>query len=242
MSTVAATVATPVRVRTKTSFYVGLAFFMVAIVLIGFWPSYYGQLLGGIPDRPLLLHAHGAIFTGWMALLVTQVILAWSGKVQMHRRIGRWGIAYGFLVLAIGIAVGLAAPVMHAESGEWTRDRAAGFVLVTMGDMVLFGSMFIAAVLCRRKPEIHKRLMVGATVALLFAAVGRMPLDTRPVVATLVWLSPILIGMLYDWKSRGRPHAAYVICGVWLLVGATRVLVTESAAWLPIGHAVLDFF
>jgi hypothetical protein len=29
---------------------------------------------------------------------------------------------------------------MHAESGEWTRDRAAGFVLVTMGDMVLFGS------------------------------------------------------------------------------------------------------
>jgi hypothetical protein len=39
MTTVAATVAAPVRVRTKTPFYVGLTFFMVAIVLFGFWPS-----------------------------------------------------------------------------------------------------------------------------------------------------------------------------------------------------------
>ena len=242
MTTVAATVATSARVRTKTSFYVGLALFMVAIVLIGFWPSYYGQILHGIPDRPLVLHAHGAIFTGWLVLLIAQVVLAWRGRVQMHRRVGRWGVAYGFLVLAIGIVVGLAAPVMHADSGEWTRDRAAGFVLVTMGDMVLFGSLFVAAVVYRRKPEIHKRLMVGATVALLFAAVGRMPLDSRPFVAAVVWLSPILIGMLYDWKSRGRPHAAYVISAVWLFVGALRTLATDSAAWLPIGHAVIDFF
>lgn len=242
MTTVAATVTTSARVRTKTPFYVGLTFFMVAIVLIGFWPSYYGQILHGIPDRPLVLHAHGAIFTGWLGLLIAQVALAWRGKVQMHRRVGRWGVAYGFLVLAMGIVVGLAAPVMHADSGEWTRDRAAGFVLITMGDMVLFGSLFVAAVVYRRRPEIHKRLMVGATVALLFAAVGRMPLDSRPLVATVVWLSPILIGMLYDWKSRGRPHAAYVISAVWLLVGGMRVLVSQSAAWLPIGHAVIDFF
>jgi len=242
MTTVAATVTTSARVRTKTPFYVGLTFFMTAIVLIGFWPSYYGQILHGIPDRPLVLHAHGAIFTGWLVLLIAQVVLAWRGRVQMHRRVGRWGVAYGFLVLAMGIVVGLAAPVMHADAGEWTRDRAAGFVLVTMGDMVLFGSLFVAAVVHRRKPEIHKRLMVGATVALLFAAVGRMPLDSRPFVAAVVWLSPILIGMLYDWKSRGRPHAAYVISAVWLLAGGTRVLVTESATWLPIGHAVIDFF
>ena len=231
------------RVRTKTSFYVVLSIFMVAIVFAGFWPSYYGPLLQGTAERPLVVHLHGAVFIGWMALLMTQAALSWRGRVQMHRQVGRWGIAYGFLVLTMGVIVGVAAPVIHVQTGEWTRDRAAGFLLVTFGDMVLFGSLFVAAVVYRRKPEIHKRLMLGATVALLFAAIGRLQLiDRVPLVAAGVWLSPLLIGMAYDWRTRGRPHAAYVISVVWLFLGATRVLLTESAAWQPIGHAILSVF
>jgi hypothetical protein len=220
-----------------------LSIFMVGLVLAGFWPSYYGALLSGAASRPLIIHIHGAVFMGWMALLVAQVVLAWRGQVQTHRRLGQWGIAYGFAVLAMGTVVGIAAPVMHLNAGEWTEERAAGFVLVTMGDMVLFGSLFIAAVIYRRKPEIHKRLMLGATVALLFAAVGRLQLiDRAPVAAAAVWLSPLLIGMLYDWRTRGRPHIVYVISAVWLFVGGTRVLVTDSAAWQPIGRAILAAF
>src|SRR4029453_4701418 len=111
------------------------------------------------------------------------------------------------------------------------------------GDMVLFGSLFIAAVIYRRKPEIHKRLMLGATVALLFAAVGRLNLSDRsPLLAAGGGLSPLLIGMLSDWRPRGRPHIVYVISAVWLFVGGTRVLVTDSAAWQPIGRAILAAF
>ena len=216
---------------------------MVGIVMAGFWPSYYGPALRGEANRPLVVHVHGAVFMGWMALLVTQVALAWRGRVQMHRRLGQWGIAYGFAVIVMGTIVGIAAPVMHLNAGEWTEERSAGFVLVTMGDMVLFGSLFIAAVVYRRKPEIHKRLMLGATVALLFAAVGRLPLlDQSRVLMTVVWLSPLLAGMLYDWRTRGRPHVAYAIGAVWLFVGAVRVLATESAAWQPIGRAILAAF
>jgi hypothetical protein len=216
---------------------------MVGIVFAGFWPSYYGPLLRGSADRPLVIHVHGAVFMGWMALLVTQVALAWRGRVQTHRRLGQWGIAYGFAVIAMGIIAGIAAPVMHLHAGDWTDERAAGFVLVTMGDMVLFGSLFVGAVVYRRKPEIHKRLMLAATVALLFAAVGRLGLiDQRPLLAAIVWLSPLLIGMLYDWRTRGRPHLVYVLSAVWLFVGATRVLATESAAWQPIGRAILAAF
>lgn len=45
--------------------------------------------------------------------------------------------------------------------------------------------------------------------------------------------------MVYDWRVRGRPHAAYVISAAWLFVGATRILVTESEVWLPVGRAIL---
>src|SRR6186997_1701276 len=191
--------------RTKPAFYLALSILMVAVVLVGFWPTYFGRMLRGDIARPLVVQIHGLVFVGWMALLIAQVVLAWRGRVQMHRRVGRWGIAYGVLVLVMGVIVGVAAPVIHVHAGEWTRDRGAGFLLVTFGDMVLFGSLFGAAVYYRRKPEIHKRLMLAATVALLFAAIGRMHfLDPLPSVKAVVWLSPLLVGMLYDWKTRGR--------------------------------------
>ena len=229
------------RVRTKPAFYVWLSLFMLAIVFIGFWPSYYGPVLQGDAPRPLIIHLHGVVFIGWMGLLLAQVGLAWRGRVQMHRRVGQWGIAYGVGVIVMGLVVGVAAPVMHVHSGEWTRDRAAGFLLITFGDMLLFGSLFGAALAYRRKPEIHKRLILAATVALLFAAVARMQWLATPVAATL-WLSPLLVGMLYDWRTRGRVHVAYLVSAAWLFVGAMRVALVESDAWLRAGRVLLGVF
>jgi hypothetical protein len=174
-----------------------------------------------------------------MVLLMTQVVLAARGHTRAHRRLGAWGIAYGVVVFVMGVIAGVAAPVMHLSAGEWTRDRAAGFLLITLGDMALFGSLLAAAVVYRRKPEIHKRLMLGATVALLFAAVGRMSFISSVLVSAVVWLSPMFVAMAHDWKHRGRPHPASVIATTWLFVGSARGLFVESEAWLRIGRAIL---
>ena len=226
--------------RVRSRFYVALAAFMVGIVLVGFWPSYFGPMLRGNVTRPLVIQMHGIIFVGWMALLVTQVLLAARGRVDLHRKVGRYGIVYGFVVLAMGIVAGPAASVIHIRAGEWTPDRGAGFLLVTFGDMVLFGSAFAAAVAYRRRPEIHKRWMLAATVALLFAAVGRMKfLDPQPLLAAAVWLSPMFIGMAHDWMTRRTVHSVYIIASVVLFLGAFRVLFTESAVWLAIGRPII---
>jgi hypothetical protein len=223
----------------RSRFYVGLTMFMLAIVVTGFWPSYFGPMLRGNIARPLVIQLHGLVFTGWMALLMAQVALAARGKIQLHRRVGRWGIAYGCLVLAMGLAAGLAAPAQHVANGEWSRDRAAGFLLITLGDMVLFSAFFAAAVAYRSRPEIHKRLILAATVALLFAAVGRMHLKSFAL-SELIWLSPLLVGMGHDWRQRRRVHPAYVIGTVGLFVGSLRVLAEDSEAWLAIGRPLLD--
>jgi hypothetical protein len=181
------------------------------------------------------------VFVGWMVLLVAQVSLAAAGRIRLHRTVGRWGIAYGYGVLAMGLVAGLAAPVMHFNAGEWSHDRAAAFLLTTIGDMVLFGSLFTAAVVYRNRPEIHKRLMLAATVALLFAAVGRLDyLVSSNAVLVAVWLSPLVIGAAYDLVTRRRVHPAYIISTAWLVVGATRLLFADSEAWLRIGRPLLD--
>ena len=106
--------------RRSHQFYLGLTLFLVATVVTGFWPSYFGTLLSGGVARPLVMHVHGAIFTGWMALLFLQVGLAATGRVRTHRRVGTFGIWYGAAVFIMGVIATFAAPVIHVHNGEWT--------------------------------------------------------------------------------------------------------------------------
>lgn len=226
--------------RRSHQFYVGLTLFLVATVVTGFWPSYFGSLLSGGVNRPLVMHLHGAIFTGWMVLLFLQVGLAATGRVRAHRRVGTFGIGYGAVVFIMGVIATFAAPVMHVHAGAWTVDRAAGFLILPAVDMILFGALFAAAVKYRSKPEIHKRLIVAATVALAFAAVARM--NFAAPTFFLIWMVPMAALAAFDFASTGKVHPATAICSAVLAIAFLRVLLMESEAWLVVGRAMLRPF
>jgi hypothetical protein len=222
-----------------TRFYLGIALFMVAVVLVGFWPTYFGPMLRGNIARPWVIQLHGIVYVGWMALLIAQVTLVARGRTRMHRRVGEFGVWYGFLVLAMGLVVSFAAPLMHLRVGEWDMERAAGFLIIPLGDMVLFGSFFIAAVVYRRKPEIHKRLIVLATVALLFAAVGRIQFTDSTPLLLVIWLSPVLVAMGHEAVTRRRFDRVYGLGLVVLLLGLSRLAVARWEPWLAVSRGVL---
>jgi hypothetical protein len=211
------------------------------MVIRGFWPSYFGPLLAGGVTRPWIIHLHGAVFGGWMVLLLTQVSLIATGRVHAHRRLGNFGIAYGAVVLGIGLVVSFAAPALHVRSGEWSVDRAAGFLLLPLIDMVLFAGFFGAAIAYRRRPEIHKRLIVAATVALAFAAVARMAFES-PVVFLLVWLSPLFAAMAFDVFTRRRVHTVHFISVAVMACAFVRIFFMESEGWLRVGRVLLAPF
>ena len=226
--------------RRSHQFFAGLALFLVATVLVGFWPSYFGTLLGGGVARPLVMHVHGAIFTGWMLLLMLQVGLAATGNVRAHRRVGSFGIFYGVLVFVMGVIATFAAPVIHMRNSEWTLDQAAGFLILPIGDMILFGGFFGAAVKYRNKPEIHKRLIVAATVALAFAAVARLNYSLP--IFFLLWMAPMAALAAFDFVSAGRIHKVTAICIAAMVIGFPRVLLIENESWLVIGRAMMGWF
>lgn len=224
--------------RRVHQFFLGVTLVLIAMVVAGFWPTYFGPLATGrIATRPWIIHLHGAVFTGWMALLLLQVGLAASGRVRLHRRVGRAGIAYGALVLLLGTVVTFAAPVLHVRAGEWTTEAAASFLLLPLVDMILFAGFFGAAVAYRQKPEIHKRLILAATVALAFAAVARMNL--HPIPFFLLWLAPMAAAMTFDVMSHGRVHVVNAVTTAIMAVAFLRIFLMESQGWLAIGHALL---
>ena len=223
--------------RRAHQFFLAITVFLIATVVVGFWPSYFGQLARGGVTRPWIMHAHGAVFTGWMALLLLQVALAATGRVHLHRRIGTAGIAYGGLVLLLGTIVTFVATARHIRAGEWTLDAGAAFLILPIVDMILFGGFIAAAVAYRHTPDIHKRLIVAATVALAFAAVGRMNLSLS--LFFMLWLSPMAAAMLFDFRTSGRVHPVNIVSTAILAIAFLRIFLMESEGWMAIGRALL---
>ncbi len=209
--------------------YVAIACLAALIVAVGFWPSYFGPLLAGGVDKPPIIHLHAAVYVGWLSIFIAQTAFAAARRMDLHVALGNVGIGYGVLVIIVGLAVAFGMFAIRVRAGD--VEAAQARLAAPFLDMVFFTPLFAAAVHYRRRPEIHKRLMIVATTVLLIAAVGRIRL-ANPLLLLLIWSSPILLAMGYDAIRLRRVHPLYVM-GLAVLVvrrlGAP--IVSKTTAW-----------
>jgi hypothetical protein len=143
------------------------------------------------------------------------------------------------LVLILGLVVTFAAPVMHVRAGEWSMEQAGSFLPIPLGDMMLFGGFFGAAVAYRPRPEIHKRLVLLASVALMFAGVGRLWFADAVPLMLAMWYLPVVLAMGYDLLTMRRIHPVYLIGVAIMTVGLLRIPFGESELWQGIARPML---
>lgn len=212
--------------------FVPLAVLAAVIAFVGFWPSYFGPLLAGTDRHGLLIHLHAAVFVTWLALFVGQAVLAATGRVALHVRLGPWLFAFGILVIVMGLAVAFGRFGEVVAAGDLATAQRKLFG--PLRDIVVFTPFLAAGWIYRHRPEIHKRCMLVATTILLVAAVGRMKfLGTPPnSLQLLVWPLPVYLAMLYDYASKRLVHPVYVI-GVLVMVAMRLVLpLRGTTPWL----------
>jgi len=221
----------------RARFYGVLCILIIAIVLGGFSPSYVGALMDGAVT-PLIIHFHATVFIGWLVLFTTQALLPSFGRIDLHRKLGRFGIGYAVFLVIVGLATTANRFAFHLDVEG--SDAANAFLIHPLSDMIVFPAFFTAAILYRHKPEIHKRLMLVATVMLTIAAIGRLPIGDPPSdsIALLIWLSPIYIAMIYDYVTKRIIHPAYVIGLLTLGTVHFRYLVTDLNAWQSFANGV----
>src|SRR5690606_12535728 len=151
-----------------------MAVVVLVLILGGFSERYYARL-AGIEAATPLVHVHAAVFAAWFAVLLAQTLLVASGRRDLHRRLGIAGAALVPAVFGIGLATSLAA----ARTG-WNPagipGGVLGFFALGVIDTCLFAAFASAALLNRHRPEAHKRLIILASVSLLWAAISRLPI------------------------------------------------------------------
>jgi hypothetical protein len=197
------------RLQREHWFYTGMALAIALTVFAGFAPTYFLRpYFHPEPLRPLL-HLHGIVFSSWVVLLLTQTGLVAAHRTDLHRRVG---IA-GAVIAALMVLIGTTTAIVRAGEGFTPPGGPPPlvFLVIPLIDMVVFPSLVGAAFYFRRRPDVHKRLIILATISILSAPIARLPfgiLQAGPPAFFGLADAFLLPCVLYDLFSRGRVHSA----------------------------------
>jgi hypothetical protein len=204
----------------------------LVVVFVGFARSYYLKGAFGAPPLSALVHAHGLVMTLWFVLVVVQARLVAVRRVDLHRRLGVAGVAVAALVLVIGVCTAISAAARGVSPGP----PPLVFLVVPLGDMLIFAILAGAGLLLRRRGDFHKRLMLLASVGMLTAAFARVPLDVvkaggLPLFFALNDLL-VLACVGYDTLKNRRLHPAFGWGALLIVLSQpARLLLAGTQTW-----------
>jgi hypothetical protein len=170
-------------------------------------------------------------------LFAIQTSLIAAGRRDLHRRLGYAGA----LLAALMVPLGFTLAIESARAGRAPLGLTPlEFLIIPVFDMLVFAPLVAAAVYYRRQADMHKRLMLIATLNLLSAALARVagtPGAGGPLVFFGVADLLILAGAMYDRRTRGRVHPAYK-WGGGFVVGSQvlRLALVKSAVWMAVAQ------
>ena len=186
----------------------------------------------GAPLPSLIIHLHGAAFSCWILLLVTQTSLVAAGRVNIHRRLGIAGFILACFMVMLGVLA--ATDSLGRGTGPSGLD-AKFFYVIPMTDMLIFATLVFFAFRARSNPAAHKRLILVATTALLIAALARWPytiVHRKPMMAALASYIFLIILVAYDLWSIRKVHRATICAGAFLIfVQQIRIPIGKTDAW-----------
>ena len=224
------------RLQYENLFFFGMAGVALITILVGFARTYFLAGLFRAPLPNLLVHIHGAAFTLWIILFITQISLVTARRVDLHRRLGLLGFLLAIVMILLGTVTASDRLARHvAHPGTETVEEVRAFYAVPLGDMLMFSAFVYLGYRNRVQPAVHKRLMWFATLSLLDAGFDRWPVFapySLPVV-NLICFTPLLLLMIgYDWWSTGKVQRVTIWSTIFMVVvQQIRHPLSHTAAW-----------
>ncbi len=202
-ATTAPTHAGPPR---RSYFYVAVAILIAIVVFVGFAPSFFLKgAFGPARDLSRLTISHGVVMTAWYVLFILQATLIARKRPDLHRRVGVAGAIVAMLIVVLGSLV-----QFNASGDERARLGTLHVVIASIAPFFDFAFLVGCALYWRKKVDVHKRLMLLATLTPLGAAFGRFPIAFCREHSSLLVNLLILACVAYDTWSYRRLHPAFI--------------------------------
>jgi hypothetical protein len=231
-------------------FFAAAAVAMLAIMAAGFHPYYLrGEGMAGraiAPELATLVLVHGAAMTAWLTLFLVQSLLVPARKLRLHMKLGWAGVAIALVASGSGfmVAVESVRPVPAIPFWGMTYRQ---FMLVMLIEVALFTAFVLAGVLLRKRPKVHKAMMLLASLSILAGATVRMPVFF-PVFGEAGWIGifgPVFaLGAMFvvarSFLAGAIDRALVAGYGVMVAVYIAACELATSDAWGVLARAVLN--
>jgi uncharacterized membrane protein YozB (DUF420 family) len=208
-------------------FYSAASLSLLVLMFIGFQLFYLqGKAFPGRPLTPpirTLIILHGCLMTAWMLLAVGQPLLVGTRHKRLHMKLGILGVVLALCIVVAGLRIGIEAARVAPPELHVFGLAPRQFMAVPVVSILVFALLVFVGVLNRRRPEVHRPMMLMASVSLIGAALGRMAPLTALYAGT--W-----------WEVVFTAFLMQVIFGAVLLV--TKCVVNKSFdRWFAAGFA-----
>jgi hypothetical protein len=229
----------------NTYFYFLMSLLITGVIVFGFSRTIDKHLIHPALPRPFILYLHAAVFSGWLAFFIFQSALIRTHNVRLHRQTGWFGVALGIAIPVLGVSTAITMArfnILHLQPPN-TALSIESFLIVPLFDITAFTIPFALAILWRKKPEFHRRLILLGTCALTAAGFGRFPDYFHPVLFYAGVDLLILLGVVRDLIVNRRIHPVYlyglpafILCQIVVMY----TIIHNSPYWLRIAHALVS--
>lgn len=207
-------------------FYSTAAALNLVIMFVGFFAFYTsGHGAGGRVINPGIMTVvivHGLAITAWYVLSLVQSLLITVKNRKLHMKLGWTALALLPVVAVSGVLVAIRS-VQGAPGFVFFGMRYVDFLLVMLAEIAVFTALVAAGILTRKRPEIHRAMMLGASLSLLLGATTRIH-----------WI----LGPFGGEHSRVAFFGPIYLLGL-ILIGVRSVMTRKFDRWLATGYAVM---
>jgi Na+-transporting NADH:ubiquinone oxidoreductase subunit NqrE len=221
-------------------FYFAMSLLFAVVVVVGFSQTINQNLFHAAVPRPTLLWFHGAAFASWVVFVILQASLVRLRKVSVHRLLGWFGAGLATVMVVLGFTT--AVVMTRFDTHQLHEAGVESFMAIPFWDMIAFGSLVALAIYWRKKPELHKRLMLIATCCLMDAPFGRFDYLFNNNLYFVCLDVLILLGVGRDLVVDRRVHKVYLYALPVIVAGQAFTMYLDLGNpgwWQGITHALI---
>lgn len=233
--------------RRYVSLYTAIGVIGLAAVLIGFSKTFIVPVANATFHAPIIIYVHGFFALSWILLVLIQAYLIKAENWTLHMTMGMLGL---LIAGAVAVTIPMAgAYQVEKDLAQGLGDNAISTFLGTLTSALMFISLVLAGLYYRQRPEVHKRLMLLATIVVLWPAWFRFrhffPSVPNPEIWFALVLADSLIIIAWVWEkiANGRVHPTLLYVGSLVIMEQTfEVLAFDSEPWRAIAKTLYAFF
>lgn len=228
--------------------YRNISLFIILIIIgvqWGFYKNYTSQFPNFI-DKTNVIHVHGALWMSWLVLLVIQPFLIETGRIRLHRTIGKVSYVLGPLIILFLFLAGKESYWRIMKN--FSEHEALVFIALDSRGLISFTIFWALAMLYRKDFTSHMRYMISTGILAIGPGVGRglvnsFGLDFGTAFTIIDSINLAIVGFLlgYDIYKK-KNYKPFLIVFIILSIGAFLWQIRNSDTWQSLANTYASMF